>query len=123
MCVSIRVSCGTSVQLGHLHVLLVISVTETGPRPSTLLAQTHRVTASKLLPKQTLSHCYLHRGAIPEANSMMCELLSTKRGYVDDPIKQILCFKCDLRILNEKYVNNHAVGDFKQCNDICIFSR
>ena len=28
---------------------------------------------------------------------------------MDDPIEQISCSKCDLRILNEKYVNNHVV--------------
>ena len=34
MCVSVRVSCGRSVQLSHLHVLLVILATEIGPKHS-----------------------------------------------------------------------------------------
>ena len=34
MCVNVRVSCGRSIQLGHLHVLLVILATEIGPKHS-----------------------------------------------------------------------------------------
>ena len=38
---------------------------------------------------------------------------------MDDPIEQILCFKCDLRKLNEKYVNNHVFGS---TNHVMIFA-
>ena len=107
MCVSVCVSCRRSVQLGDPTSLTRNLYTSVVPEHSLRQKVMSVCKGLKKMPKQNFSH-------LPSrGHHLTCQLretmLMTKLNGLCVFLGFFCVFSCDIKVLNEKYVNNHVI--------------